>query len=120
MAVATDDMLLTSASITHVNKLKLDLSHYLEISDMGETCWYLGFEIKRDRRAHTISINQRSYLESITNKFQLTNAKPVMTPMEPGMLLSKEQAPQSICHKICMRNIPYAEAIGSILWPTII
>jgi len=39
-----------------------------------------GFAIKQDRLARTISINQRTYVEAMLNKFRLTNAKPVSTP----------------------------------------
>lgn len=89
VAVATDDMLITSASLADVSKLKQDLSRYWGISDMGEAHWYLGFEIKRDQTACTISINQSAYLQSMAAKFHLTDAKPVTTPMEPGVSFSK-------------------------------
>ena len=120
VAVATDDMLITSNSLDHISNLKADLSRYWGISDIGEARWYLGFEIKRDRAARTISINQSAYLTSMAAKFRLSNAKPVTTPIEPGVILNKEQAPLSVQHTIRMRNIPYAEAIGSVLWPVII
>ena len=56
----------------------------------------------------------------MTNKFRLTNAKPVGTPMEPRSMFSKEQGPMSITKAMRMRGVPYAEAIGSVLWPAII
>jgi hypothetical protein len=57
--------------------------------------WYLGFEIKRDRVAQTILINQRAYIEAMLNKFRLTNAKPVSTPMESGVHFTKDQGPST-------------------------
>ena len=56
----------------------------------------------------------------MTDKFRLTNAKPVGTPMEPGSMFNKEQGLMSITEAMYMRGVPYAEAIGSILWPSII
>ena len=56
----------------------------------------------------------------MTNKFRLTNAKPVGTPMEPRSMFSKEQGSMSITKAMPMRGVPYAEAIGSVLWPAII
>ena len=101
VAVATDNMLITSNSLTLVSKLKSNLLHYWGISDMGEAHWYLGFEIKRYRKAQTIFINQSTYLQSMAKKFHLADAKPVTTPMEPGIILSKEQASLSVRHAIC-------------------
>ena len=40
--------------------------------------------------------------------------------MEPGSMFSKEQGPMSITKAMRMRGVPYAKAIGSILWLAII
>src|SRR5882762_10740122 len=82
--------------------------------------WYLSFAIKRDRVAQTISINQRAYIEAMLNKFRLTNAKPVSMPMESGTHFTKDQAPSTPTQAIRMRGMPYAEAIGCVLWPVMI
>lgn len=42
--------------------------------------------------------------------------KPVSTPMAIGMPLSKEQAPKDDDEKKFMSTIPYAEAVGSLVW----
>jgi hypothetical protein len=57
IAVATDDMAVTGNSLSAVTKFKSEISEYYNITDLGEICWFLGFEIKRDRAARTISIN---------------------------------------------------------------
>ena len=50
-------------------------------------------------------------------KFRLTGAKPVSTPMEPGAQFSVDQCPSTINQSAKMRGVPYSEAIGSVLWP---
>jgi hypothetical protein len=120
IAVATDDMALTSKRRIDIEKLKEEISRHWDISDKGELSWYLGFEVKQNRAARTISINQYSYIEQMTEKFRLTNAKPVSTPMEPGAQFTKEQGPSTPTQMMRMRNVPYAEAIGSVLWPVMI
>jgi hypothetical protein len=50
-------------------------------------------------------------------KFGLSDAKPVYTPMEVGAEYSKKQCPISPRQVVEMRDIPYAEGIGSALWP---
>jgi hypothetical protein len=113
-------MALTSRRQADVERLKEEISHHWDISDKGELSWYLGFEVKRNRAARTISINQCSYIEQMTEKFRLTNAKPVSTPMEPGAQFTKEQGPSTPTQMMRMRYVPYTEAIGSVLWPVMI
>ena len=117
VAVATDDIVITSKHLADIMRFKSDLSGHWDLNDLGEINWYLGFEVKCNRAAHTISINQQVYIESMADKFRLTNAKPVGTPMEPRSMFSKEQDPMSITKAMHMRGVPYIKAIRSILWP---
>jgi hypothetical protein len=80
----------------------------------------LGFEIKRDRDARTLAINQHTYIENMVEKFRLTNAKHVSTPMDPGSQFSIDQCPTSLNQIARMRGVPYSEAIESALWPIVV
>ena len=53
-------------------------------------------------------------------RFNLTSAKPISMPMDPGAKFSKNQCPVSPMQVAKMRGVPYAEAIGSVLWPVMI
>ena len=46
----------------------------------------------------------------------MTDCKPVGTPMTPGLQLSKEDSPKTQEEVEAMRNIPYMNAIGSLLY----
>ena len=120
VAVATDDMVVTSKRASDAEKFKSDIKKFWDITDDGPIKWFLGFEIKRDRDARTISINQRAYIDLMVEKFRLTNAKPVSTPMEPGTQYSIDQCPSSINQMSKMRGVPYSEAVGSVLWPAVV
>jgi hypothetical protein len=120
VAVATDDMALTSKRAADAEKFKSEIRKFWDITDHGPIQWFLGFEIKRDRKARTISINQRTYIEGMVEKFRLTNAKPVSTPMEPGAQFSIDQCPSTLNQSAKMRGVPYSEAIGSVLWPVVV
>ena len=67
-----------------------------------------------------ILINQQAYIKSIVERFRLTNDRLITTPMEPAVVLVKEQFPESSKRSMEMDNIPYGEAIGSILWVAMI
>jgi hypothetical protein len=120
VAVATDDMAVTSRCAMDAERLKSDIRKFWEITDNGPIKWFLGFEIRRDRSARTIAINQCAYIELMVEKFRLTNAKPVSTPMEPGTQFSVDQSPSSLNQIARMREVPYSEAIGSALWPVVV
>ena len=120
VAVATDDMALTSKRKVNAEQFKSKVKEFWEITDHGPIKWFLGFQIKRDRKIRTISINQQAYIDSIVEKFKLTSAKRVMTPMEANAPFSTQQSPLSLKQVECMKGVPYSKAIGSILWATIV
>ena len=120
IAVATDDMAVTGSSLAAVNSFKDEIKTYYDITDLGEIRWFLGFEIKRDRSARTISINQKAYISSMAEKFGVADGKPVYLPMLPGENLSKDQCPFTPAQYDQMRDVPYQEGIGHVLWPVMI
>jgi hypothetical protein len=115
VAVATDDMALASKRAEDAERFKSESRKFWEITDCGPIRWFLGFEIKRDRNARTISINQHAYIESMVEKFRLTNARPVSAPMEPGVHFSIDQCLTTLNQSGRMHGVPYSEAIGSVL-----
>ena len=86
-------MALTSKRKVDAEKFKLEIAKHWEIMDHGPINWFLGFQIRRDRKARTISINQQAYIESMVEKFRLTGAKRVSTPMEANAQFSVQQSP---------------------------
>ena len=120
IAVATDDMVITGNSDHTVTRFKHEIKKVYEITDLGDLHWFLGMEIKRDRAAHTISINQCAYIEGMAMKFGLTNAKPIYVPMLPGETLSCDQSPSTSAESQEISKIPYGNMIGHVLWPVII
>jgi hypothetical protein len=120
VAVATDDMAVTSKRKTDADQFKSDIKKHWEITDNGPIKWFLGFEIKRDRQSRTLSINQSAYIETMVERFGLTNAKRVATPMDQSIHFSTEQSPSTPNQSSRMHGIPYSEAIGSVLWPVVV
>ena len=120
VAVATDDMAVTSKRKADIEWFKSEIKKRWDITDHGPIKWFLGFEIRRDRESRTISINQRAYIERMVEKFSLTNAKKVTTPMEPNVQFSVDQSPSTTNQLARMKGVPYSEAIGSVLWPVVV
>src|SRR5882762_3611032 len=65
---------------------------------------------------HRIYLSQRQYIIDMLEKYGLTNANPVSTPMDPGFKLSTSMAPQNKDDIIFMKSIPYINAVGSLMY----
>jgi len=113
-------MAVTSKQKADAERFKSEIRKYWEITDNGPIKWFLGFEIRLNRKARTISINQHAYIEAMVDRFKLTSAKPISTPMETGAQFSTNQSPSTPNQLAKMKGVPYAEAIGSVLWPVVV
>ena len=56
----------------------------------------------------------------MVDKFALTDAKKVTTSMDQNAQFSIQQCPSTLNQTARMKGIPYMEAIGLILWPTVV
>ena len=56
----------------------------------------------------------------MVEKFRLTNARKVATPINPNVQFSIQQCPSSLNQAARMNGVPYSEAIGLILWATVV
>ena len=120
IAIAMDNMAVTSKQVVDTESFKSNIKWFWEIMDHGPIKWFLGFEIRRDRRAKTVSINQQAYIELMVEKYRLTNAKAVSTPMDPDTHFSVQQCLSTINQMSKMKGVPYSKALGSVLWPTVV
>ena len=120
IALVTNDMAVTSKRLADAEKFKKNIKKFWDITDNRPIAWFLGFQIKRNRKNKTLSINQHAYLEILAEKFQLTNAKPVKIPMDPGTQSSKDQSPLTPNQVAKMNGVLYSEAIGNILWLVVV
>jgi hypothetical protein len=116
ITVSVDNMAVTANHISHIKCFKVQLQEHFEILDLGELNWLLGLKVTRDRTAHTITLSQKAYVNMIVEHFHLSKAKSVQTPMEPGLSLSVEQGPATATELQAMWDIPYQQAIGSLMY----
>ena len=88
------------------------------MKDLRESKKILGIDIIRDRDQSTLSINQTSYCEKVIRRFNLTNARPVTLPIAHHFKLSAVNSPSEtdIEHKLQMKNVPYSQAVGSLMY----
>ncbi|GMF55954.1 unnamed protein product [Phytophthora fragariaefolia] len=86
------------------------------IKDLGKARFILGIEIDYDMERRTLGISQKAYTESIIKKFGQENAKPCLTPLEPGVHLTRADDPQTKDDKVKMKAKPYRSLVGSLMY----
>jgi len=116
ITVSVDDMAVTSKHLRHITQFKHQLCQYFEISDLGELNWLLGLKVERDRTARTITLSQKAYIDTVLERFQLTDAKTAQTPMDVSTILSDSQSPATHTQLEDMRDVPYQRGIGSLMY----
>ena len=115
----TNDMTGISSSKQEAERAKEELGWMYETKDLGDANLVLGIRIDRDRDAGMISISQRAYLEWVLERFSMTDCNPRTTPLPPGIVLTKEQTPQTTEQRTFMANKPYRELLRSIMYTQI-
>ena len=84
-----DDLIIACNSNALMSTIKTALNKRFEMSDLGELKFCLGMEIARDRKVGTLTVRQTKFLHSILDKFGMKDCKPVKTPQDPGLKLTK-------------------------------
>ena len=95
VCIYVDDIIFTGTSLRMFNDFKKAMEREFEMSDMGLMSYYLGMEVKQMKDG--IFISQEGYAKTILKKFNMSDCKPVSTPMEVGIKLSKvEEDPENV------------------------
>eukprot|EP00253_Pinus_taeda_P035114 PITA_35114 len=116
LVLYVDDMLLVGNDKEIIQDLKTQLSSKFDMKDLGGANYILGMEIKRDRAKRKLWLNQRKYVETILQKFNMQDSKPVKVPIPVGVRLSVEQCPKTQEEEEDMSRVPYASAISSLMY----
>ncbi|MGH7240582.1 MAG: reverse transcriptase domain-containing protein, partial [Candidatus Saccharimonadales bacterium] len=116
VAMYVDDLLLLSNSLSRLVSLKQDLAKKFSMKDMGEAHFILGIEITRDRSSRTLSLSQKAYIKKVVERFNMTNSKPVATPLDAGTKLSTSDSPSDVQELAEMKKIPYRSAVGALMY----
>ena len=98
---------------------KAILMNRYKMKDLGDAEWVLGMKIHRDRKRRTLKLDQSQYLERVLKEFGMEECKPLETPEEVGVQLTKQDQAHTPMQKEEMVNVPYMELVGSLLYASI-
>jgi hypothetical protein len=111
-----DDILLIGNDIELLESVKGYLNKSFSMKDLGDAAYILGIKIYRDRSRRLIGLSQSTYLDKVLKRFRMENSKKGSVPLLHGKTLSKSQCPATAEDRELMNKIPYASAIGSVMY----
>ena len=116
LVLYVDDILLIGNDIPMLQSVKVWLSNQFSTKDLGEASYILGIKIYRDRSKRMLGLSQSRYIDLVLKRFSMEESKRGYLPMSQGIHLSKRMSPKTPEERNRMSTIPYASAIGSILY----
>ena len=116
LALYVDDLVIAGSSQEAITMVKRQLNGNYKMKDLGVINHILGCETKHDKLTGTTYITQCQFTKSAIEKFLPPNTNPSENPCNPNIVLSKSMSPVSPKEKGETSNIPYREAVGTLLW----
>ena len=116
--VYVDDITIVSKPSGSLNAkwVKDELKKRFKLRDLGPTSFLLGVEVVRDRAKRSLTLSQRQCIIDTLAKYGMSDCNPVSTPLDPSIRLDKSMAPQTEEEVAYMQQIPYREAVGSLMY----
>ncbi|WVZ51175.1 hypothetical protein U9M48_002340 [Paspalum notatum var. saurae] len=119
LVLYVDDILLIRNDIPMLEDVKDSLRKSFSMKDLGEEAYILGIKIYRDWSKCLIGLSQSMYIDKVLKRFNMHDSKNGFLPMSPSTILTKTQCPSTTDEQKRMSEIPYASAIGSIMYAMI-
>ncbi|KAE8735061.1 hypothetical protein F3Y22_tig00000477pilonHSYRG00233 [Hibiscus syriacus] len=110
-----DDMLIAAKNMDDVIGLKTLLSQEFDMKDLSVAKKILGMEICRDRDSRKLWLSQQGYVKKMLERFTMSSAKPVSTPLANHFKLSSEQCPKTDKEDEDMEKVLYSNVVGFLM-----
>ncbi|GKB60956.1 retrotransposon protein, putative, ty1-copia subclass [Tanacetum coccineum] len=102
--------------IKNLQSVKDYLGKCFAMKDLGEATFILGIKIYRDGSKQLIGLSQSAYMYKILKRYRMDNSKRGHIPMQERLDLKKTQGASTPEEVKRMQNVPYASAVGSIMY----
>ena len=112
MTITVDDLLIATTTKKQADNLLQEMEGRFKLKDMGEPEYIIGIHIDYNRKDRTLKLNQRLYIETITEKFKQTKAKPEILPATSSTKIDKDMGSPPT-------DKPYRSLIGSLIYATL-
>ena len=92
------------------------MSEHFAMKDLGEAKQILRMRISMDREACTLKLSQEEYVKRVLSRFSMQDVKPMGSLLASHFKLLKEQYLLTDEERKSMQRVPYALAIGSLMY----
>ena len=111
-----DDMLIIGHDSSKFYRLKRELSKFFSMKDLGSAKQILDMKISHDRKNRKLWLSQESYIEKVLERFNMSKAKVVCSPLVGHLRLRSKQCSTSEKDMKEMSKVPYASVDGSLMY----
>jgi len=116
LTLYVDDILIARNNKEMIDTTKRWLSSNFDMKDMSEASYVLGVKIIRDRAKRLLGLTQETYIKKMLERYHMQDSKPMDTLVDKSLSLSCDMCPKTLEEKKKMSRIPYASAIGSLMY----
>jgi len=114
--VYVDDLILASKELSRLKYIKSKMKSMFKMTDLGQVNNILGINVRREGETGKMHLSQKKYIEELLEKFDMKHAKTASTPMDPNLKITKEMCPTTEDERLEMKNRPYRELIGGLIY----
>ena len=83
-------MLIVGHDAKKIQILKEELNKSFAMKDLGPAKHILGMKITRDRKKEKLWLSQERYVQKVLERFNMSNSKPVYSPLASHFKLSSK------------------------------
>ena len=116
LVLYVDDILLATNDRGLLHEVKQFLSKNFDMKDMGEASYVIGIKIHRDRLRGVLGLSQETYINKVLERFRMKDCSPSVAPIVKGDKFNLDQCPKNDFEREQMKTIPYASAVGSLMY----
>lgn len=116
LVLYVNDILLESNNIGSLHETKRFLTNKFEMKDLRDASFILGIQILRYYSRCILGLSQRSYIDTVLDRFSIKDSKPRDTPVAKGDKFYLKQCPTTDLEKEEMHKVPYASVGGSLMY----
>ncbi|UYV62168.1 hypothetical protein LAZ67_1008103 [Cordylochernes scorpioides] len=114
IAIYVDDLAIFAVDQNTLDEIEDKIIQEFQIKSLGPITFFLGVEINYGKES--LSLNQRHYIQTLLQRYNMFEVRKVCTPLDPAIILSKIDCPHTQAEIDQMSNIPYKELIGALLY----
>eukprot|EP00731_Ephydatia_muelleri_P005270 Em0002g1446a len=114
IAVYVDDLIIIAKNPETMERIKGSLTERFKMKDLGKLHYCLGINTEYDENKRCLWMHQRPYIQSLLERYQLSEAKSSCTPADINVKLVKDDGAAKLADSVC-----YQSMVGSLLYAAI-